>query len=109
VAQRHVDEHHLAQPLRLRDELLGRRRRDQAVEQHHGSVRDPPQRLGEGGVPRGAGPGPRAGDAVLVDLPPERREPLADLTVVGVAAARARGIVDAREDDDVDLRHSGRS
>ena len=46
---------------------------------------------------------------VLAHAPAERREPPADAAVVGVAAARARGVVDAGGHDRVDLRHSGRS
>jgi hypothetical protein len=46
---------------------------------------------------------------MLVHRPAERGELSADPAVVGVAAARARGVVDALGDDDVDVGHSGRS
>ena len=51
----------------------------------------------------------RLRQVVLVHRPAERGEPLADLTVVGVAAAGPPGVVDAVGDDDVDLPHSVRS
>ena len=109
VAQRHVHEHDLPQPARLRHERLGGGGGDQPVEQHHGAVGDPRDGAREGGVPRRAGPRPGAGDRMLVHRPAERGELAADPAVVGVAAARPRGVVDALGDDDVDLRHSGRS
>jgi hypothetical protein len=109
VAQRHVHEHDLPQPPRLRHERVGGGGRDQAVEQHHGAVRDRPDGARQGGAPRLIGPRPGAGDRMLVHRPAERGEPPADTAVVGVAAARPRRIVDALGDDDVDLRHSGRS
>ena len=59
--------------------------------------------------PAAPGRGQAPGDGVLVHRPAERGEPSADPAVVDVAAARPRGIVDALGDDDVDLRHSGRS
>ena len=51
----------------------------------------------------------RVRQVVLVHRPADCGEPLADLTVVGVAAARPPGIVDAVRDDDVNLPHSVRS
>ena len=59
--------------------------------------------------PAAPGRGQAPGDAMLVHRPAERGEPAADLAVVRVAAARPRRVVDALGDDDVDLRHSGRS
>ena len=109
MAQRHVHEHDLPQPACVRHERVGGGGRDQPVEQHHGAVRDPLHGARESGVPRRAGPRPGAGDRMLVHRPAERGEPSADLAVVGVAAARPCGVVDALGDDDVDLRHSGRS
>ena len=109
VAQRHVHEHDLPQPARVRHERLGGGGRDQPVEQHHGAVRDPPDGARERGVPRSAGPRPGAGHGMLVHRPAERAEPSADPAVVGVAATRPRGVVDALGDDDVELRHSARS
>ena len=109
VAQRHVHQDDLPQPARVRHERLGGGGRDQPVEQDHGAVRNPPDRACQGGVPRGAGSRPGAGHRVLVHRPAERGEPSADPAVVGVAAARPRGVVDSLGHDDVDLRHSGRS
>ena len=109
VAERHVHEHNLPQPVRLRHERLGGGGRDQPVEQHHGAIRNPPDGAREGSVPRLAGPRPGAGHGVLVHRPAERGEPSADVAVVGVATARPRRVVDALREDDVDLRHSGRS
>ena len=97
VAERHVHEHDLPQPARVRNERLGGGGGDQPVEQHHGAVRDPLDRARE------------VADGVLVHSPAERGEPLADAAVVRVAAARPRRVVDALRDDDVDLGHSGRS
>ena len=109
VAERHVHEHNLPQPARLRHERFGGGGRDQPVEQHHGAIRNPPDGAREGGVPRLAGPRPGAGHGVLVHRPAERGEPSADPAVVRVATARPRRVVDALRDDDVDLGHSGRS
>jgi hypothetical protein len=109
VAERHVHQHDLAQPPRLRNEGLGGGGCDQAVEQHHGAGRNPPDGAREGGVRRVAGPRPGARDRVLAHRPAERGEFSADAPVVGVAAARPRRVVDALRDDDVDLVHSGRS
>ena len=109
VAERHVHEHDLPQPARLRHEDLGRGRRDQAVEQDHGAVRDPADGARQRGRPRRPRPRPVAGDRVLVHRPAERGEPAAQPAVVDVAAARLRRIVDPLGDDDVDLGHSDRS
>ena len=109
VAERHVHEHDLPQPARLRHERLGGGGRDQPVEQDDGAIRNPSDNAREGGVPRLAGPRPGAGHGVLVHRPAERREPSTDPAVVLVATARPRRVVDALRDDDVDLRHSGRS
>ena len=109
VAERHVHEHNLPQPARLRHERFGGGGRDQPVEKHHGAIRNPPDGAPERGVPRPAGPRPRAGHGVLVHRPAERGEPSADPAVVCVATARPRRVVDALRDDDVDLGHSARS
>jgi hypothetical protein len=109
VAQRHVHEHDLPQPVRLRHERLRGGRRDQPVEQDHRAVRDPPDGAREGGVARRAEPREGVGDRMLVHRPAELGEASADAAVVGVAAARAPGVVDALGDDDVDVRHSARS
>ncbi len=109
VAQRHVHEHDLPQAARVRHERLGGGGRDQSVEQHDGAVGDPRDGARQGGVARRAGPRPGAGDRMLVHRPAQRGELTADPAVVGVAAARARRVVDAFGDDDVDLGHSGRS
>jgi hypothetical protein len=109
VAERHVHEHDLPQPARLRHERLGGGGRDQPVEQHHGAVRYPLHGAREGGVPRRSGPRPGAGHSVLAHRPAERGEPSADVAVVRVATARPPRVVDAVRDDGVDLRHSGRS
>ena len=109
MAQRHVHEHDLPQPACVRHERFGGGGRDQPVEQHHGAVRDLLHGAREGGVPRRPGPRPGAGDRMLLHRPAERGELSADPAVVGVAAARLRGVVDALGDDDVDRRHSDRS
>ena len=93
-------EHDLPQPARMRHERLGRGGGDQSVEQHHGAVRDPPDRARQGGG---------VAHGVLVHGPAERGEPVAHPAVVRVAAARPRRVVDAVRHDDVDLRHSDRS
>ncbi len=102
VAERHVDEHDLPEAARVRHERLGGGACDQPVEQHHGPVRDPPDGAREGGV---AAPAP----SLLAHRPAERGELPADPAVVRVPAARPRRVVDPLRDDDVDLRHSGRS
>ncbi len=109
VTERHVHDHDLPQPARLRHERFGGGGRDQPIEQHHGAIRNPPDGAREGGVTRLAGPRPAAGHGVLVHRPAKRGEPSADPAVVCVAAARPRRVVDALGDDDVDLGHSGRS
>ena len=109
VAQRHVHEHDLPQPARVRHEHVGGGGRDQPVEQHRGAVRDPSGGTRERGEPRLPRPRPRAGHGVLAHRPAEHRQPPADAAVVRVAAARPRRVVDALGNDDVDLGHSGRS
>ena len=100
VPERHVQEHDLPEPIRLRHERLWCRGRDQPVDQHHGAVRDPREGACEGGG---------LVHGVFVHRPAERGEPVADPAVVRVAAARPRRVVDALGHDDVDLGHSGRS
>jgi hypothetical protein len=109
VAQRHVHEHDLAHPARLRHERLGGGGRDQPVEQHERAVRDLLDGAGQIGLPHGAGPRPGAGDRMLAHRPAERGEPSADPAVVRVAAARPCRIVDVLRHDGVDLHHSARS
>jgi hypothetical protein len=109
VAERHVHEHDLPQPARMRHERFGGGGGDQPIEQHHGAIRNPPDGAREGGVPRLAGTRPGAGHDMLVDRPAESGEPLADPAVVGVATARPRRVVNALRDDDVHRGHRGRS
>jgi hypothetical protein len=109
VAERHVHEHDESQPARLRHEDLGSGGRDQAVDQHHGAVRDPLDGAREGGVPRHGEVRERVGDRVLAHRPAEIAEAPADPAVVRIAAARLRRVVDALRDDGVDLGHSDRS
>ena len=91
IALRHVQQHDLPQPARVRHDRLGCG--EQPVDQHHGAVGDPRE----------------VADAVLVHRPAERGEPLADPAIVRVATAGPPGVVDALGDDDVHLGHSGRS
>ena len=97
VLERHVHEHDLPQPVRLGDEHVGRRRGDQPVEQHDRAVRQPLERARE------------IAHDLHLHRPAERGELVADPAVVGVAAARPRGVVDPLGDEDVDVGHSGRS
>ena len=109
MAERHVNEHDLPQPARLRHERFGGGGRDQPVEQDHAAIRNPPDGAREGGVPNLAAPWPSTGHGMLVDRPAELGEPSADPAVVSVATARPRRVVDALRDHDVDLAHSARS
>ena len=110
VAERHVDEHDQPQPARLRHEHLGRRRRDQPVEQHDGAVRNPRQHAREGGeAPARRARSQKPLTACSLDRPAERGEPAADMSVIDVAPARPGRVVDAVRQDGVHRRHSGRS
>ena len=90
-----------AQPARRRAPAPRGGRREQAVEQHDGAVRDPREHAGQGLRRRGVRPGPRAGHRVFAHQPAHRRELTADPAVVGVAAARRRRIVDPVRHHDV--------
>jgi hypothetical protein len=99
VAERHVHEHDLPQPARLRHQFA-RRGRDQPVDQDDGPIGDRLHRARQRGRP---------GHRVFVHIPAERGKPIADPPVVCVPAARPSRIVDALRDDEVDVRHSVRS
>ena len=88
---RQVQQHDLPEPAGVRHDRLGCGQ--QPVDQHHGAVGDPRE----------------VADAVLVHRPAVRGEPVGDLPVVRVAAAPPRRVVDPLRDDEVDVRHSGRS
>jgi len=109
VSERHVNEHDLPQPARLRHERFRGGGRDQAVEKDNGAIGNPPDGAREGRVPGLAAPRPGTGHRVLVHRPAELGEPQADSAVVCVATARPGWVVDALRDDDVDLAHSARS
>ena len=89
-----------AQAVGLRDEDIGRRRRDQPVGEDESPVRNAGHDVCERGVRR---------RLVDVDGPTRRRESVGHATVVGVAAARPRRVVDAFGDDEVDVAHNSRS
>ena len=73
-AERHVHEHDLPQPARLRHEHRRGGGRDEPVEQHDGTVGDPPTRTRQSGC--SAAPArPGAGHGVLVTVQPSAASP----------------------------------
>ena len=109
LAERHVQQHHHAQPRGRGDQHVGGRRGDQPVDQDDRaggqSGEDPGQRRTRRRVRRR----PRPGDRVLVHRPPGAGQPVADAPVVGVAPARPVRVVDAVRHDGVHGPHSARS
>ncbi|MFD0502885.1 hypothetical protein ACFQ0G_08270 [Streptomyces chiangmaiensis] len=101
VAEGQVHQDGQAQAFGLRHHDLGDAAGDQAVEQDDRAVWQFPQCTGQLRAGGGVGPGPRALDGVLVDLPAEARQVEADPAVVGVAAARSGRVVHAARHDEV--------
>ena len=101
LTQGHVHEHDQPQAAGLRDEHLGGRRSDQPVDEDEAAITDPGEGIGERGVGRCIGPGPRSPDLVLVDRPAGGDQAPGHLSVVGVAPARPRRVIDPCRNDDV--------
>ena len=109
VPQRHVHQHHVAEPVAVPGQQVGDRGGHQAVEQHDGVIGDPLEAPLQPGARGRVGPRPVTGDRPLVDRPGTVAQRPGEAAVIDIAPAGTTGVADAGRDDQVHGVHSGRS